>query len=189
LSAVERLRLEVNGASHDLEVDAGRSLLNVLRDDLDLTGAKYGCGEAQCGACVVLLEGVPVPACVTAVGAAAGRRVETVEGLAPGVYATLRDDPEGDAAGATAPPAELHPVQRAFMEQTAMQCGYCTPGMIMRAVALLRRHPDPDAATIRRDLEVHLCRCGVYGRIVKAVQRAAALQAAESAAAAEAPGG
>jgi len=178
--AVERLRLDVNGVSHDLAADAGRSLLNVLRDDLDLTGAKYGCGEAQCGACVVLLEGVPVPACVTPVGAAAGRRVETVEGLAPGVYATLRDDPEGTAAGTTAPPPGLHPVQRAFLEQTAMQCGYCTPGMIMRAVALLRRQPHPDAATIRRDLEVHLCRCGVYGRIVKAVQRAAALQAAET---------
>jgi aerobic-type carbon monoxide dehydrogenase small subunit (CoxS/CutS family) len=183
---VERLRLDVNGVSHELEVDAGRSLLSVLRDDLDLTGAKYGCGEAQCGACVVLVEGVPVPACVTAVGAAAGRAVETVEGLAPRVYATLRDDPEGDAAGATAPPPGLHPVQQAFMEQTAMQCGYCTPGMIMRAVALLRRQPRPDAATIRRDMEVHLCRCGVYGRIVKAVQRAAALRAA---AAGEAGGG
>jgi nicotinate dehydrogenase subunit A len=179
---VERLRLEVNGARHDLAVAAGRSLLSVLRDDLDLTGAKYGCGEGQCGACVVLLDGVPVPACITPVGAAVGRRVETVEGLAPEVYATLRDAPEG-AGGpegpAAAPPAGLHPVQRAFLEETAMQCGYCTPGMIMRAVALLRRDPHPDVATIRRELEVHLCRCGVYGRIVRAVRRAADLLAAE----------
>jgi nicotinate dehydrogenase subunit A len=179
---VERLRLEVNGARHDLAVDAGRSLLSVLRDDLDLTGAKYGCGEGQCGACVVLLDGVPVPACITPAGAAAGRRVETVEGLAPEAYAARRDAPEaGPAPPEVTPGAGLHPVQRAFVEATAMQCGYCTPGMIMRAVALLRRSPHPDGGTIRREMEAHLCRCGVYGRIVRAVERAAELREAEGA--------
>ncbi|HEX2326021.1 MAG TPA: (2Fe-2S)-binding protein [Chloroflexota bacterium] len=167
---MEGLRFEVNGAPRELAVDAGRTLLSVLRDELDLTGAKYGCGEGRCGACVVLLDGEPVPACVTPVGEAAGRRVETVEGLAPAAGGALRDVPPE-----AAPPASgLHPVQRAFLEETALQCGYCTPGMIMCAVALLRRTPHPDTATIKREMEGHLCRCGVYGRIVRAVQRAAA---------------
>jgi nicotinate dehydrogenase subunit A len=170
------LRFEVNGAPRELAVDAGRTLLSVLRDELDLTGAKYGCGEACCGACVVLLDGEPVPACVTAVGEAAGRRLETVEGLAPAVTGALRDVPPEATPGVEGLPS-LHPVQRAFLEETAMQCGFCTPGMIMCAVALLRRTPHPDAATIKREMEGHLCRCGVYGRIVRAVQRAAAMRA------------
>ena len=174
---MKEIEVHVNGARRRVEADAGRSLLSVLREELELTGAKYGCGEARCGACVVLLDGEPVPACVTPVGEAAGRRVETVEGLAPAVTGALRDVPP-EAAPAEAALPGLHPVQRAFLEETAMQCGYCTPGMIMCAVALLRRTPHPDAATIKRELEGHICRCGVYGRIVKAVQRAAALQAA-----------
>jgi aerobic-type carbon monoxide dehydrogenase small subunit (CoxS/CutS family) len=178
MEAVEALRLEVNGTPRELAVDTGRSLLSVLRDELDLTGAKYGCGEARCGACVVLLDGEPVPACVTPVGEAAGRRVETVEGLAPGATGALRDVPPEAAPGAGLLTPALHPVQRAFLEETAMQCGFCTPGMIMCAVALLRRTPHPDAATIKQEMEGHLCRCGVYGRIVRAVQRAAALSAA-----------
>jgi aerobic-type carbon monoxide dehydrogenase small subunit (CoxS/CutS family) len=158
-------------------------LLTVLRDDLDLTGAKYGCGEAQCGACVVLLDGEPVPACVTPVGSATGRQIETVEGLAPPAYSALRrasDGPDGPSAARVsqegqAPLPPLHPVQRAFVEETALQCGYCTPGMIMGAVALLRKNPHPEPGEIVEALEGHLCRCGVYPRIVRAVLRAADL--------------
>jgi aerobic-type carbon monoxide dehydrogenase small subunit (CoxS/CutS family) len=190
------MRLTVNGAVRNIDGDTGRSLLTVLRDDLDLTGAKYGCGEGQCGACVVLLDGEPVPACVTPVGAATGRQIETVEGLAPQAFGVLRraiDGPGGgqgaQSAGGRAPASApqgprppvstpalaLHPVQRAFMEETALQCGYCTPGMIMGTVALLRKNPHPEPGEIVRALDGHLCRCGVYPRIVRAVLRAADL--------------
>jgi len=128
-------------------------LLEVLRDRLGLTGAKYGCGEAQCGACVVLLDGQPVPACITTIASAAGRAVTTVEGLAPD--------------------GELHPVQQAFIEADALQCGYCTPGMVVAAAALLRATPRPNDAQIMSAMQSHLCRCGAYARIVKAVHLAA----------------
>ena len=147
--------LDVNGSREKIDVDAERTLLSVLRDDLDLTGAKYGCGEARCGACVVLMDGRPVPACVTSAGSAAGAKITTVEGL------------EQDG--------QLHPLQEAFLEVGAMQCGYCTPGMIMAGVALLRDNPDPDEAEIVRTLEGNLCRCGAYPRIVAAVRRAAGM--------------
>jgi aerobic-type carbon monoxide dehydrogenase small subunit (CoxS/CutS family) len=145
--------LRVNGARHELEVDPERTLLSVLRDELGLTGAKYGCGEGQCGACTVLLDDAAVRSCTLPVARAADREIRTIEGLA-----------DGD---------RLHPVQRAFLEEGALQCGYCTPGMILGAVALLQRTEAPDVAAINAGLQGHLCRCGVYPRIVRAVQRAA----------------
>ena len=147
------LELQINGVSRRLDVDPERSLLSVLRDDLDLTGAKYGCGEGQCGACTVLVDDRPTRSCLTKVASVAGRPLITVEGL--------------ERSG------QLHPVQKAFAEADAMQCGYCTPGMIMESVALLRRKADPAAPEIAHALEGHICRCGTYDRIVRAVRRAA----------------
>ena len=149
--------LYVNGERRAVAADAARSLLSVLRDDLDLTGAKYGCGEAQCGACIVLVDGAPLPACVTPVAAAAGNPVLTIEGLAPN--------------------GRLHPLQHAFVDAGALQCGYCTPGMIMMAVALLLQTPQPTEAEIVRFMQGNVCRCGVYPRIVRAIQQAAAAMA------------
>lgn len=143
----------VNGTSRRVDTDPQRPLLWVLRNELDLTGAKYGCGEGQCGACAVLLDGVAHPSCITPVGAAAGKQITTIEGLA-----------DGD---------RLHPVQRAFIECDAMQCGYCTPGMILASVELLRKNPAPSAEQIRAGLQGHICRCGTYNKIVSAVQKAA----------------
>jgi aerobic-type carbon monoxide dehydrogenase small subunit (CoxS/CutS family) len=128
-------------------------LLEVLREDLDLTGTKFGCGEGQCRACTVLLDGNAVRACQTEVREIDGRSVETIEGLA-------RE-------------ADLHPVQRAFVAEGAMQCGYCVPGMIMAAVGLLRRNPKPTQAQIIDALNGNVCRCCAYVKILKAVQRAA----------------
>jgi aerobic-type carbon monoxide dehydrogenase small subunit (CoxS/CutS family) len=147
------LELQINGVSHRVEVDPERSLLSVLRDDLDLTGSKYGCGEGQCGACTVLVDGRPTRSCLTKAAAVAQRPIATIEGLEQN--------------------GQLHPVQTAFAEADAMQCGYCTPGMIMEAVALLRRKGDPTAPEVAHALEGHICRCGTYDRIVRAVRRAA----------------
>jgi len=130
-----------------------RSLLSVLRDELDLTGAKYGCGEGQCGACTVLLDGSPVRSCITRVSEAAGKRIATIEGL----------EREG----------RLHPLQEAFLETGAMQCGYCTPGMIMSGVSLLGKNAAPTEAEIIHGMQGHICRCGTYPRIVAAVRLAA----------------
>jgi aerobic-type carbon monoxide dehydrogenase small subunit (CoxS/CutS family) len=146
-------RILVNGEARTLEADPDTPLLTVLRDDLALTGTKYGCGEGQCGACTVLVDGQAIRSCVTRVTAVADRSITTIEGLAP-----------TDA---------LHAVQRAFVDVDAFQCGYCTPGMVLGAVALLAAHPDPDDATIRRLMNAHVCRCGEYSRIVAAVRRAA----------------
>jgi aerobic-type carbon monoxide dehydrogenase small subunit (CoxS/CutS family) len=145
--------LHVNGKPHRLEIDPARSLLSVLRDDLGLTGAKYGCGEGQCGACTVLVDGMAVRSCLARVGAVAGKPITTIEGL------------EQDG--------KLHPVQAAFLEAGAMQCGYCTCGMILEAVALLREHPKPAREQIVRAMNGNLCRCGTYGRIVTAIEKAA----------------
>jgi aerobic-type carbon monoxide dehydrogenase small subunit (CoxS/CutS family) len=145
--------LHVNGSRRVLDADAERSLLSVLRDDLDLTGSKYGCGEGRCGACTVLLDGQPVRSCTTRVGAASGKPIRTIEGLA-------RD-------------GELHPVQEAFLQADALQCGYCTSGMIMSAVALLSREAEPTREDIIRAMNVNICRCGTYSRILTAVERAA----------------
>ena len=147
------LQLLVNGETRRVDVDPDRTLLSVLREDLDLTGAKYGCGEGQCGACTVLVDGKPARSCLTKAAAAGGRAITTVEGL------------EKDG--------RLHPVQEAFADADAMQCGYCTPGMIVEAVAFLRAKPNPTEADAVRALEGHICRCGTYGRIVRAVRQAA----------------
>lgn len=148
------LELLVNGVRRRVEADADQTLLSVLRDELDLTGSKYGCGEAQCGACTVLLEGRPVRACVLKAVSVAGKAVTTIEGLEEN--------------------GRLHPVQQAFLDAGAMQCGYCIPGMIVEAVALLRRNGDPSEADVARALEAHICRCCTYSRIVRAVREAAA---------------
>jgi aerobic-type carbon monoxide dehydrogenase small subunit (CoxS/CutS family) len=144
--------LEVNGAKHRLETDPERSLLSVLRDDLDLTGCKYGCGEGRCGACSVLIDGKPTRSCVTQLGDCEDKRITTIEGL------------ERDG--------KMHPLQEAFMEVGAMQCGYCSPGMIMAGVALLARNKSPSREDVIRVMDGNICRCGTYGRIILAVQKA-----------------
>jgi isoquinoline 1-oxidoreductase alpha subunit len=153
------LTLDINGREHALEgVDADTPLLWVLRDELRLVGAKYGCGIAQCGSCTVLLDGEPVRACVLPVSAAAGHAVRTVEGLA--------------AADGT-----LHPLQEAWIREDVAQCGYCQSGQIMSAVALLESNPAPTDADIDRALDGNLCRCGTYLRIRRAIHGAAAAMA------------
>lgn len=147
------VELNVNGAKRRIDTEPERSLLSVLREDLDLTGAKYGCGEGQCGACTVLVDGQPARSCLLPVQAAAGRRITTIEGLAKN--------------------GRLHPLQGAFLEMDAMQCGYCTPGMILSAVALLRKNPNPSDDDIVRSMEGNLCRCCTYPRILNAIRRAA----------------
>ena len=149
----DEIRFTLNGRAADLKVDGKRLLLWVLRTDLEATGTKYGCGEGHCGACTVLVDGAAVLACQTPVKDVAGKKVLTIEGLA--------------ADG------ELHPLQRAFAEHGALQCGYCTPGMLMRARSLLAGNPRPTEEEVRRGLEGHLCRCGAHKRIVEAVRAAA----------------
>lgn len=149
------LDLRINGQLHTLDVDPARPLLGVLRDDLDLTGSKFGCGEGQCGACTVLVDGRPTRSCITPVSSVAGREITTIEGLA-------REE-------------ALHPVQQAFLDAGAMQCGYCTAGMIMSAAALLARTAHPGEAEIRQAMEGNVCRCGTYPRIMAAIRRAATL--------------
>jgi aerobic carbon-monoxide dehydrogenase small subunit len=148
------IRITVNGKLHSVDTEPERPLLEVLREDLGLTGTKYGCGEGQCGACTVLLDGKAIFSCLTPVSAADGRQVLTIEGLATS--------------------GKLHPVQQAFLEEGAMQCGYCTPGMIVRAVALLETSSRPTDEQIVEGLNGNLCRCSGYHRIMSAVRRAAA---------------
>lgn len=147
-----RIRLEVNGARHDLEVDTRSTLLDVLRDTLGLTGAKRGCDRGECGACTVLLDGAPINACIALAVTLSGRHVRTVEGLA-----------DGDT---------LHPVQAAFLENDGGQCGFCTPGFLMSAAALLESNPSPSEAEIREALAGNICRCNAYGRIIASVKAA-----------------
>ncbi len=150
---VETLRFTLNGKPATVTVDSDRLLLWVLRTDLGLTGTKYGCGESFCGACTVIVDGEAVRSCQTAVKEVRGKEVVTIEGLA-----------SGDV---------LHPVQKAFMEHDALQCGYCTPGMIMNAYALLRKNHSPSEAEIIEGMDDDLCRCGAHNRIVQAVRSAA----------------
>ena len=145
--------LHVNGSTRRIDADPDRTLLSVLRDDLDLTGAKFGCGEGQCAACTVLVDGVATRSCLTRVGALTGKKVVTIEGLAP--------------------QGSLHPMQQAFLDHDALQCGDCTPGMILGAVALLRRNPNPSEADISTGMNGHICRCGTYPRVVAAIRQAA----------------
>jgi aerobic-type carbon monoxide dehydrogenase small subunit (CoxS/CutS family) len=150
----QEIVLTVNGQSRSVTTDPARPLLEVLREDFDLTGTKYGCGEGRCGACTVLIDGRAEHACLVPVGDVAGKQVTTIEGLAA-----------GDA---------LHPVQEAFLTEDALQCGYCTPGMIMGVVGLLKAHPKPSEAEVRTAMEGHICRCCGYPRIELAVRRAIA---------------
>lgn len=145
------ITFSVNGHSHTLTTDSERPLLDVLREELHLTGTKYGCGEGQCRACTVLLDGEPVASCITPVSDADKHTVLTIEGLAQG--------------------EKLHPVQEAFLKESAFQCGYCTAGMIMGTVSLLKANPHPTEADIRAGLQKHICRCGTHRRIIKAIQR------------------
>lgn len=145
--------LNVNGTVRRINVDSERSLLSVLRDELDLTGSKYGCGEGQCGACTVLISGTPTRSCITKAGAVAGKPITTIEGV------------ESKAG--------LHPLQQAFLDADAFQCGYCTSGMIMSGIALLNKNTHPSEAEIIRFMEGNICRCGTYPRIVIAITRAA----------------
>lgn len=149
----ETIVFELNGKPVTIEVDPDRVLLWVLRTELGLTGTKYGCGEGHCGACTVIIDGEPVRSCLTPMSEAAGKSVLTIEGL------------EVDG--------RLHPIQQAFVDHNAMQCGFCTSGMIMAAHGLLRQNPQPARADIVEGLEGNLCRCGGYKRIVEAVESAA----------------
>jgi aerobic-type carbon monoxide dehydrogenase small subunit (CoxS/CutS family) len=146
-------QLKVNGSVHAIEADAQASLLSVLREQLDLTGSKYGCGEGQCGACTVLIDGVARRSCITPLAAVGEKQVTTIEGLAAG--------------------DRLHPLQQAFLEEDAMQCAYCTSGMIMNAVALLNTKANPSESEVVEYMQGNICRCGTYPRIVAAIRRAA----------------
>ena len=147
------LILLINGREHQLDVPSDLPLLYILREHLQMTGTKYGCGEGQCGACTVLFDGKPVRSCRTPVSQARGKRITTIEGLARG--------------------SKLHPVQQAFVDQEAFQCAYCTPGMIMSAVGLLSSNPRPSDEEIMRFMNGNMCRCGTYGRIMAAIRQAA----------------
>ena len=151
MSAIE---LQINGIKRRLDVEADRKLLNVLRDELDLTGTKYGCGEGQCGACTVLIDGQPVRSCLTSVSEATGKQITTIESLEQN--------------------GRLHPLQQAFIDAGAMQCGYCIPGMIMSGVGLLRKNSHPTDQEILRAMERNICRCGTYPRILAAIRKVAA---------------
>lgn len=146
--------LRINGKTVEVEVDGEATLLEVLREELDLTGTKYGCGEGQCGACTVLVEGRAQRSCVTRVAAVAGKSITTIEGLATA--------------------ERLHPVQQAFLDEEAMQCAYCTSGMILSAVSLLNAKPKPTDAEILDGMQGNICRCGTHPRIVAAIRRASA---------------
>jgi aerobic-type carbon monoxide dehydrogenase small subunit (CoxS/CutS family) len=150
----ESIALTVNGTRLTVSAAAEQSLLSVLRDQLGLTGGKIGCGEGACGACTVLVDDQPARSCVTPIAAVAGKRVLTIEGL------------ERDG--------RLHPLQQAFLDLDAFQCGYCTPGMIMAGVGLLTQQPDPGEDAIVQFMQGNICRCGMYARIVRAVRQAAA---------------
>ena len=153
MSVSEHIAFVVNGTPHELDVEPRRLLVQALREDLDLTGTHVGCDTSQCGACVVHIDGRAVKSCTVLAGQAAGSSVTTIEGLADG--------------------SELHPMQTAFWEKHGLQCGFCTPGMIMCAVDLLGRDTDPDDATVRHAIEGNFCRCTGYHNIVVAIREAA----------------
>jgi len=154
------IELTINGTTHGIDAEPDTPLLYVLRDQLAMNGAKFGCGLGQCGACTVMVDGEAVFSCVTPISLLPGRKIKTVEGL-----------------GSAERPG---PLQRAFVEEQAAQCGYCIAGMIMRAQALLEKNPSPSDAEIRRHMMPNLCRCGTHMRIFKAVRRAAQSMRAEA---------
>ena len=147
-----RITLRVNGSAHQVDVAPAQTLLSVLRDNLDLTGTKYGCGEGQCGACTVLIDGQPVKSCQPKASLLQGKSIATIESLGQN--------------------GRLHPVQAAFLKHEAMQCGYCTPGMIMAAVGLLASNRTPTDDAIVKAMDKNICRCGTYPRIVAAIKDA-----------------
>ena len=159
--AVRSFQLQVNGSERALQAEENTPLLYVLRDDCDLRGTRFGCGVGQCGACHVLLDGVSVPSCDTPLWATEGKAVVTVEGL-------------GGGTG-------LHPLQQAFIDEQAGQCGYCLSGILVSAAALLAQQPQPTEAQVRQVLDKHLCRCGAHNRIVRGVLRAAGMAFAQAA--------
>ena len=148
-------QFQLNGVPREIAADQERSLLSVLRDDFLLSGCKYGCGEGECGACTVLVDGKAVRSCVTPLADCTGKRITTVEGLSDG--------------------SKLHPLQQAFIDAGAMQCGYCTTGMIMSGVALLQQHPQPTREQVVEGMNGNICRCGTYTRIIAAMQKAGEL--------------
>ncbi|MFZ0820831.1 MAG: (2Fe-2S)-binding protein [Candidatus Acidiferrales bacterium] len=153
--AIARItEIQVNGTHFKIDAAPDTSLLSVLRDQLDLTGSKYGCGEGQCGACTVLIDGNPRHSCTVTVGSAAKRQITTIEGLETN--------------------GKLHPLQQAFLDEGAMQCAFCTSGMIMSGVSLLKTNPNPTNAQIAEFMQGNICRCGTYPRIVAALRRASA---------------
>ncbi len=147
------MELLINGKKHAVKASADQLLLHVLRDELDLTGTKYGCGEGQCGACTVLLDNKAVRSCRTPLSAVQGKEIMTIEGLATN--------------------GKLHPVQQAYQNVDVFQCGYCAPGMVMSTVALLRENPNPTEAEIIQFMNGNICRCGTYPKIITAIQEAA----------------
>ena len=147
------IELQINGQRHSVLADPDVSLLSILRDDLGLTGAKYGCGEGQCGACTVLIGGTARRSCITPISAAVGKSITTIEGLEQA--------------------SRLHPVQQAFLDAEAFQCAYCTSGMIMSSVALLQQNSNPTQSEIEQSLQGNICRCGTHPRILEAVTNAA----------------
>jgi aerobic-type carbon monoxide dehydrogenase small subunit (CoxS/CutS family) len=150
---VESIQFKLNGEPVEIDVDPDRMLLWVLRTDLALTGTKYGCGESHCGACTVLVNNLAVKSCSTPVRYVSGREVVTIEGLAGN--------------------GKLHPLQKAFMDHDALQCGYCTPGMILAAYSVIRKHPHPSPTDIVEGMNDNFCRCGAHKRIIEAIQTAA----------------
>ncbi|HEY6350903.1 MAG TPA: (2Fe-2S)-binding protein [Candidatus Angelobacter sp.] len=145
------ITLTVNGSRHQVDTEGDESLLSALRNRLGLTGAKYGCGEGQCGACTVLMDGLPMRSCRIPAASATNNKIETIEGLSHN--------------------GSLHPVQQAFLDEEAFQCGYCTPGMIMAAVRLLNSDPNPSDELIIEHMNGNICRCGAYPRIFAAIRR------------------
>jgi carbon-monoxide dehydrogenase small subunit len=154
-SCTNAIVLTVNGDDHMLVVEPNELLINVLRNELGLTGAKYGCGTGQCGACTVLIDGEPVLSCITLAIACDGKEITTIEGI-------------------TGPDGGLHPIQEEFLNENAVQCGFCTPGMILIAGDLLQRNPHPTEDEIRHHIKGNICRCTGYNGIVRAIQNAAA---------------
>ena len=161
MELVNRVKIRVNGVERTIQAEPETTLLNALRDQLDLTGAKYGCGEGQCGACTVLIDGKARRSCQTPAASVGSAEITTIEGLA-GDGAVAHGDPDG----------RLHPVQQAFLDEGAFQCAYCTSGMILAAVSFLRENPLPTDDEIVRGMNGNMCRCGTYPRILAAVRRA-----------------
>ena len=166
------MRFTVNGRVRELDVTGGESLATTLRDRLFLTGTKIACDRGECGACTVLLDGEAVYSCLTLSASCAGREVVTVEGVSS-------RHAHGSAGAGTPAQAPIHPVQQAFIDCDAVQCGFCTPGQIISAVALLERTPAPDASQIAEAMSGNLCRCGTYPKIAQAIRRAAERMSAD----------